>query len=79
MFGCSSTQENGKDRYIKELPDQLKYFEKILASNPKGFLVGDKVICGNKKIMPTSLVCRFLSMVSKCTVLHMIICLWAAM
>ncbi|XP_023646292.2 glutathione S-transferase P-like [Paramormyrops kingsleyae] len=35
--------ENGKDRYIKELPDQLKYFEKILASNPKGFLVGDKM------------------------------------
>ncbi|XP_018431122.1 PREDICTED: glutathione S-transferase P 1-like, partial [Nanorana parkeri] len=40
--------ENGKADYIKALPTDLGYFERILAKNNegKGFLVGDKVrIC----------------------------------
>lgn len=37
--------ETGKDKYEKELPDQLSAFEKILSLNSNGtkFLVGDKI------------------------------------
>ncbi|KPP66035.1 Pi-class glutathione S-transferase-like [Scleropages formosus] len=35
--------ETGKEKYIKELPGHLCYFEAILAKCPSGFLVGDKI------------------------------------
>ncbi|XP_030621775.1 glutathione S-transferase P [Chanos chanos] len=35
--------DNGKDKYIKELSDQLSKFEAVMAKNKTGFLVGDKI------------------------------------
>ncbi|XP_066576852.1 glutathione S-transferase P [Amia ocellicauda] len=35
--------DTGKDKYIKDLPDDLAKFEKILLNNKGGFVVGDKI------------------------------------
>ncbi|KAL4641618.1 glutathione S-transferase P [Arapaima gigas] len=35
--------DTGKEKYIKDLPGHLSYFEAVLAKNKSGFLVGDKI------------------------------------
>ncbi|XP_076850216.1 glutathione S-transferase P 1-like [Brachyhypopomus gauderio] len=35
--------DNGKEAYIKDLPNHLCYFEAVLAKNESGFLVGDSI------------------------------------
>nr|WEM32060.1 glutathione S-transferase pi [Mylopharyngodon piceus] len=35
--------ETGKEAFIKDLPNQLKPFEAVLAKNKSGFLVGDQI------------------------------------
>lgn len=44
FYKCVYTEwETGKEKYIEDLPNQLKPFERLLSQNASGFLVGSTV------------------------------------
>ncbi|XP_041120530.1 glutathione S-transferase P [Polyodon spathula] len=53
--------ENGKAKYIEDLPGDLSKFEKILSDNKGGFLVGDQISFADYNLLDLLLIHQVLS------------------